>query len=549
MRALRANALTIAKNAFARLKEVKFLSLIEAIEKNTGAGAKAGEAKEGSATTFSVGVAGDKRNRHRNVAPAQASMSIAAASMGNNEKILPLDATWLAEILAYDGHHHEAAKTYARAGKIDEAIRLFIDLRRWDDAKMFSQSAGRNDQAALAMQQAKWLQEVNDWKGAAELFVSLGQHQQAAKTVVDAQGYGWPAVLIDVVRATPSDSQDVLQFCGDQLAAADEDVFAREAYKKAGEVTKLMSLYARKQMWVEAAALAEQHEGEFDVSVFLPYAEWLVMRDRFQEAMEAYKRAGRRDLSRKVLMELTHNAVLECRFKDAAYYYWVLAKDAESDESGSATTQMQHEWEHKADLYFAYSTIHAFVTDPFTSHQPETLFQVSRFIVNSLGTAEIIPSGISKAATLYTLAREAMHLGCFKLARHAYDRLGKLRLAGKKQDEVELDMLIVQAKPVRDDPDHLPVCYRCGATNPLLNPFSNKFSKGDVCTSCGHPFVRSFINFDVLPLVEFVPEPSISDEEAVELIRQTQTAADGRRAPADRCEMYILYTHACMHSV
>jgi intraflagellar transport protein 122 len=46
-------------------------------------------------------------------------------------------------------------------------------------------------------------------------------------------------------------------------------------------------------------------------------------------------------------------------------------------------------------------------------------------------------------------------------------------------------------------------------------------ARGDVCTNCGHPFVRSFINFDILPLVEFVPEPSISDEEAIELIRQT----------------------------
>jgi intraflagellar transport protein 122 len=117
-------------------------------------------------------------------------------------------------------------------------------------------------------------------------------------------------------------------------------------------------------------------------------------------------------------------------------------------------------------------------------------------------------------------ARQAMALGAFKLARHAYDRLGMLQSITKKQEEIELDMLIVQAKPVRDDPDILPVCYRCSSTNPLLNPFTNKFAKGDVCTNCGHPFVRSFLNFDILPLVEFVPEPRISDEEAIDLIRQ-----------------------------
>ena len=220
-----------------------------------------------------------------------------------------------------------------------------------------------------------------------------------------------------------------------------------------------------------------------------------------------------------MLHELTQSAVLESRFKDAAYYYWLLSR--EEDGSGAdVDMNVLAEWQHKADLYFAYSSIHSFITDPFTSHQPEMLFQVSRFIINSLGTSESIPLGISKAATLYTLARQSMVLKTYKLARHAYDRLGKLQLPRRKQDEIELDMLIVQAKPVRDDPDQLPVCYRCSSTNPLLNPFTSKFAKGDVCTNCGHPFVRSFVNFDILPLVEFVPEPSISDEEAIDLIRQ-----------------------------
>jgi intraflagellar transport protein 122 len=181
---------------------------------------------------------------------------------------------------------------------------------------------------------------------------------------------------------------------------------------------------------------------------------------------------------------------------------------------------MQSEYEHKADLYYAYASIHSFVNDPFTSYQPEMLFQVSRFIINSLGLSDTIPSGISKTSTLYTLAKQAMQLGAYKLARNAFDRLSKLQIPERRVDEVELDMLLVQAKPVRDEPEHLPVCYRCGTTNPLLNPFTNRFAKGDVCTNCGHPFVRSFINFDILPLVEFVPEPSISDEEAIDLIRQ-----------------------------
>jgi intraflagellar transport protein 122 len=84
-------------------------------------------------------------------------------------------------------------------------------------------------------------------------------------------------------------------------------------------------------------------------------------------------------------------------------------------------------------------------------------------------------------------------------------------------------MLILQAKPLRDNPDFLPVCYRCGATNPLLNPFTSKFAKADVCTNCGHTFIRSFINFEILPLVEFIPVRTISDDDAMDLIRQHES--------------------------
>lgn len=546
MRALRANHLSIAKNAFARLKDTKFLSLIDSIERrgNSGVNAKqAADAKAGGAGALGTG-------RHRGGAT-----TVGTASQGNagtsssGTTIPPLDPTWLAELLAYEGHHQEAAKIYARSGKLDEAIRLFTDLRRWEDAKMFARNAGIVDVSDLTVQQAKWLQEINDWKGASELFTSMGQFVAAAKIIGDNGEEGWEDALLEVVRACPLDDLETLGYCGERFCTLSDTSYARETYTKSKDISKLMALYAKRQMWNQAAKLADENEGKFDVSIFLPYAEWLVSQDRYEEAMSAFKKSQRIDLAKKVLDELSGNAVAECRFKDAAYYFWMLSKETElelqqmasrdgasSDGSTVVTSkevkdklqqhaQVQFEYELKADLYFAYANVHSFVTDPFTSQQPEMLFQVARFIINSLGSSETIPTGISKASTLYTLARQAMQLGAYKLARHAYDRLSKLQLNERKQDEVEIEMLLVQAKPVRDDPDHLPVCYRCSSTNPLLNPFTNKFAKGDVCTNCGHPFVRSFINFDILPLVEFVPDPSISDEEAIELIRQPPPAA------------------------
>jgi intraflagellar transport protein 122 len=60
--------------------------------------------------------------------------------------------------------------------------------------------------------------------------------------------------------------------------------------------------------------------------------------------------------------------------------------------------------------------------------------------------------------------------------------------------------------------DLLPVCYRCSTTNPLVS------IKGNQCANCKHEFVYSFHSFDVLPLVEFIPNDDISDEEAKKLI-------------------------------
>lgn len=167
--ALRVNSLGIAKNCFARLKDTKYLSFIEAIErgeinnsvtegplKDTGTGTGNGL----GGASIAAG-AGDKRGRVRGVEATPAPQLAPQVP----QKAQTLDPTWQAELLAYEGHHQEAAKTFSRAGKVDEAIRMLTDLRRWEDAKLFAQNAGQSDHSGLTMRQAKWLQEINDWKG------------------------------------------------------------------------------------------------------------------------------------------------------------------------------------------------------------------------------------------------------------------------------------------------------------------------------------------------------------------------------------------------
>lgn len=564
MRALRANHLLIAKNSFGRLKDTRYLSLIETIERHTAPAVTAGSGDHDHtghrASDLSLGRVRDRSGgKITNAIPA----APPAGTGSKQPSVAALEPRWLAEIMAMEGHYNEAAKLFARAGNVEESIRMFTLLRKFEEAKAFARSTGVGDVAELTAQQAKWLQEIKDWKGASDLFIGMGQYAHAARIIGDnaAPENGadskknkiWSSALIEIVRSCPMDDKDTLTYCAEKLSILDDISFAKEACIKASDYARLMTIYVQREMWTEAAKLADEYQGKFDMSVFASYAEWLVSQDRYEEAMDAFKKSGRMDLSRKVLTELTLNAVAEHRFKDAGYYYWMLAKELEVEvaqetaalQSKDTTHDAEQraaqnnvlltksnlisECEHKADLYYAYAVIFAYVMEPFTTYQPEMLFQVSRFIINSLGISDSIPQGISKTFTLYTLAKQAMRLGAYKLARNAYDRLSRLKIPLNKTEEIELDMLLVQAKPVRDDPEHLPVCYRCGSVNPLLNPFTNRFAKGDVCTNCGHPFVRSFINFDILPLVEFVPEPHISDDDAMDMIRQ----------PASRSQVYL----------
>ena len=60
----------------------------------------------------------------------------------------------------------------------------------------------------------------------------------------------------------------------------------------------------RRHKWSEAVKLSEEHKGKFDDSVFLPYALWLRDNGRFDEALEAFRKAGRRDLSGAMTAQL-----------------------------------------------------------------------------------------------------------------------------------------------------------------------------------------------------------------------------------------------------
>jgi len=443
------------------------------------------------------------------------------------------DSLFLAEIYAYQGKYKEAAKHFVKSGHEARAIEMYSDLKMWQEAKQVCP----NDENLrdLIRRQAQWAEETGDLQEAAQMWVQSGDHLRAI-TIMGERG--WMEPLVDVCRQLPKSETQCIRACGQFFRKNGVHAYAKEAYLKIGDLKALMQLNVEMLKWEEAFALLEGHP-EYAEEVYLPYAEWLALNDRFDEAQDAFRRANKPLLALKMLEQLAHNGVMERRYREAAHYLWKLAAenlrvartrddgqggDAISKEEAQAKLAAFHRYRRHAELYFAYHGIARFTETPFTSQDPVNLFHTARFL--SMTLQGECPFGISRLNVILALAKLGKQLHTYKLARFAYDKLQTFVVPKSMIDPLDLHCVLIRSKPFEDAEDMLPLCYRCSFTNPLLNP------KGDVCSNCTAPFVRSFHSFDHLPLVEFVVE-DLDDEAVVRLIEGVKELKGEVRRPTD----------------
>lgn len=104
---------------------------------------------------------------------------------------------------------------------------------------------------------------------------------------------------------------------------------------------------------------------------------------------------------------------------------------------------------------------------------------------------------------------------------------------------------MVRSKPFSDRDTLHPICDRCANANQVI-------VAEERCTSCFHQFVRSFISFENLPLVEFKLEKGsfqitnninknfigMTHRKFLELLNSNQ---DGKAAGGKTGEYYINY--------
>ncbi|XP_972704.1 intraflagellar transport protein 122 homolog [Tribolium castaneum] len=414
----------------------------------------------------------------------------------------------IGDIYAHRGRLKEAARLYQKAGQEHKALTMYTDLRMFDLAQEY---LGSSDNTDLIRQKADWAKNINEHKAAAEMYLSVGDTQSA----IDIYGEkGWIDQLTELGRRLDKAERSALLSIAEHLKRLNQPSFAAEIYRRLGDSASVLSLHVEAKEWSQAFSLV-QTQPQYKALVYVPYAHWLAENDKFVQAQKAFYKAGRPDEAFKVLQQLVDNAISECRFQDAGYYYWIVARqflDLAKDGTNNQSEMLENYEinDRLAGIYYAFHAVHRYLEEPFTSYMPEALFNISRFLMTETNHNNR-PKGISLFAILYCLSKQARKLGANKLAKQILDRMQTLRIPQKFQEQVEIATIAARARPYSDPEELLPMCYRCSTYNPLASA-SNK------CVNCGQKFVHSYVSFEILPLVEFVLQDGISDIEAVRLI-------------------------------
>ncbi|XP_065186273.1 intraflagellar transport protein 122 homolog [Sycon ciliatum] len=424
---------------------------------------------------------------------------------------------FLGDIYAYQGRFAEASHQYEMAGEVDKAVEMYTDLRMFDKAKDVVKRNGKKSVLnRVQRQEAEWFKTIDDPRAACDMYVAVGEYKNAINIMARQN---WIDQLVQLVRQLPAEKADELRLAAKVFMEAEDQAWesAIEVYRKLDDVEAQVKTYIAVQHWDTVLEICEDHP-EMKEKIYLPYANWLAEHNRFEEAQRAFRQAGRDKEAVRVLCQLIDNAISETRFGDAGYYNLLLAVQHRDTAGEEDTTEDERQQlldrflacRRNAELYYVYDKIYSYMKEPVTKHTQQTLLNMCRFM---LLESDRLPRGILKGIIFYTMAKQCRDLGGFRAACFCYEQLQRCVLPREYQKIVERDSFTIRARGMHDKQDLTPLCFRCSTSTPLLHNLGRK------CPTCQQPLVYDFTTFDLLPLVEFVLEAGISDEEALRLIQ------------------------------
>jgi intraflagellar transport protein 122 len=305
------------------------------------------------------------------------------------------------ELLCYDKKIPKAVELLKKEGLLERAIELCITMRKWAEAMDLirsAQSSGKlkgdkfNIFKLLKMQADSEAMKGN-WRAAADLMISANQEAKAAEIYIKHDQEEQVVLLMRKLNKT--NHTDALRECVKYFVGKKNHNAGKEALLKLGDQEELMRFHVELERWDEAQMLASSDENLKHI-MLLPYAEWLSKKNRFDEASEYYKLAGRVDLAMEILHKLSEMAIVQDRFGEASQFHWILAKETLKGAGAfkSSSTEDQEkikkfdQYLQMAYIFQAYNSIVGFIRSPVQVEEypgaHKGVFNSSRFIMAHL---------------------------------------------------------------------------------------------------------------------------------------------------------------------
>ncbi len=234
------------------------------------------------------------------------------------------------EICAMQGNYEKAADFYLEAGKGEKAVELYVDLKKWEKAKHYARNCEHNSYKDIVKSEAKWLKETsNDWKEASRLYIECGLPNHAAQVLSEALEHlsdtdSLCHHIVQIANDLPKSETKALRILAQTLMRMNQTHHVKSIYQKLDDGPELMRLSISSCDWANAARYMNDYGNLFDAKLLTYYCESLIMDDMFEEAILLYRKMGMNVQNKALILQLAENAITECRYRDASYFFWTM---------------------------------------------------------------------------------------------------------------------------------------------------------------------------------------------------------------------------------
>ncbi|XP_015905887.1 intraflagellar transport protein 172 homolog [Parasteatoda tepidariorum] len=185
-----------------------------------------------------------------------------------------------------------AESIYVEQNKIEEAIQMYLDLHRWEDAIELAKVTDHPDLERLNETYFEWLQTTNQEEKAGELKENKGEFQEAIRLYLTA---GLPTRAGRVISSMPllAENDELVQEIASALMKGEFYEHAGDLYEKINSYHKALECYRLGNAFNRAVDLARTAFPEEVIHLEEEWGDHLVSIKQLEAAINHYIEAGK----------------------------------------------------------------------------------------------------------------------------------------------------------------------------------------------------------------------------------------------------------------